>query len=95
MTAHPPLGWSHHTTHDHIIDIYGDEATIDAQFVVFSTVGRARPDDGWPPNASGAQGTITPIESGYYQPRLTRVDGAWKIAHHTIILDLPMAFPGA
>ena len=93
MKPHPPLGWSHHTTHDHIIEIDGDEATLDAQFVVFTTVGRARPADGWPDGAVGAQGTITPIESGYYRPRLRRTGGAWKIVHHTIVMDQPMAFP--
>ena len=95
MEAHPPLGWSHHTTHDHIIEVLGDDATLDAQFVVFNTVGLARPDGGWPQGASGAQGTITPIESGYYRPRLRRIDGVWKIVRHHIILDQPMAFPGS
>jgi ketosteroid isomerase-like protein len=95
MAPHPPLGWSHHTTHDHIIEVEGDEATLDAQFVVFNTVGFERPVSGWPEGASGAQGTVTPIESGYYRPNLRRVDGKWKIVHHTIVLDQPMAFPGA
>jgi hypothetical protein len=95
MEAHPPLGWSHHTTHGHIIEVTGDEATLDAQFVVFSSRGKARPADGWPAGAAGAQGTITPIESGYYRPRLRRIEGEWRIAHHTIALDQPMVFPGA
>ena len=95
MEPHPPRGWSHHTTHDHIIEVDGDQASIDAQFVVFNTVGDPRPDGGWPAGASGAQGTITPIESGYYRPRLRRVGGAWRIVHHEIVLDQPMAFPGA
>lgn len=95
MRPHPPRGWSHHTTHDHIIEVDGDDATIDAQFVVFNTVGDERPPDGWPAGASGAQGTVTPIESGYYRPRLRRIEGTWKITHHEIVLDQPMAFPGA
>lgn len=95
MKPHPPRGWSHHTTHDHIIDVNGDQASLDAQFVVFNTVGDARPHDGWPAGAAGAQGTITPIESGYYRPRLRRVDTAWKIVHHEIVHDHPMALPGA
>ncbi|MFJ1605485.1 hypothetical protein ACIOHS_19250 [Streptomyces sp. NPDC088253] len=53
-----------------------------------------RPAEGWPAGAFGAQGTITPIESGYYQPRLRRVDGAWRIFHHTILLDQPLVLPG-
>ncbi|MFJ2650110.1 nuclear transport factor 2 family protein [Streptomyces sp. NPDC087420] len=95
MTPHPPRGWSHHTTHDHLIEVDRDSATIDAQFVVYNTVGDERPEGGWPPGAVGAQGTITPIESGYYRPTLRRTDGVWKISHHRVILDQPMAFPGA
>jgi len=95
MKPHPSRGWSHHTTHDHIINVDGDQASIDAQFIVFNTVGDPRPADGWPADAAGAQGTVTPIESGYYRPRLRRVDGTWKIVHHEIVLDQPMAFPGA
>jgi hypothetical protein len=37
MKPHPPRGWSHHTTHDHIINVDGDQADIDAQFIVFNT----------------------------------------------------------
>lgn len=33
----------HHTTHDHIIDVNGDDATLDAQFVVFEVRGEERP----------------------------------------------------
>jgi ketosteroid isomerase-like protein len=95
MEPHPPRGWSHHTTHDHIVSVDGDQADIDAQFVVFNTVGDLRPDGGWPTGASGAQGTIVPIESGYYRPRLQRVDARWKIVHLDIVHDLPYAFPGA
>jgi hypothetical protein len=94
MKPHPPRGWSHHTTHDHIVEVDGDHASLDAQFVVFNTVGDLPPDGGWPAGASGAQGTITPIESGYYRPTLRRIGREWKIVHHVIVLDQPMAFPG-
>jgi hypothetical protein len=49
----------------------------------------------WPAGASGAQGTIAPIESGYNRRRLQRVDATWKIVHHEIVLHQPMAFRGA
>ncbi len=95
MRPHPPRGWSHHTTSDHIIEVDGDTATIDAHFVVFNTVGFERPEGGWPADAAGAQGVITPIESGYYRPTLVRTaDGGWLISHHEVLLDQPMAFPG-
>lgn len=94
MQPHPPQGWSHHTTHDAIIEVNGDEAQLDAQFVVFKVVGKERPADGWPAGAFGAQGTVTPIESGYYRPSLRRVDGVWKFETLRIVMDLPLAFPG-
>ncbi|MBS1181238.1 MAG: nuclear transport factor 2 family protein [Proteobacteria bacterium] len=94
MKPHPPMGWSHHTTQDHLIYIDGDTATIDAQFVVFNTLGTPRPAGGWPPGILGLQGTVTPIEAGYYRTELRRVDGQWLIRRHQIDHDLPMALPG-
>jgi hypothetical protein len=94
MKPHPPRGWSHHTTFDHLITVDGDEATLDVQFIVYNTVGAARPADGWPEGMLGAQGTITPIEVGYYRPRLRRADGAWKIVLHRVFHDIPYVFPG-
>src|SRR5712671_1780656 len=94
MKPHPARGWSHHTTHDHIIDVNGDDATLDAQFVVFEVRGKERPAAGWPEGAFGAQGTVQPIEAGYYRPILRRVDGVWKITTMRITHNLPYAFPG-
>jgi SnoaL-like domain len=94
MAPHPPRGWSHHTTFDQIITVDGDEATLDAQFIVYNTVGAARPAAGWPEGMLGAQGTIIPIEAGYYRPRLRCVNDAWKIFHHQILHDIPYVFPG-
>jgi len=94
MQPHPARGWSHHTTQDHIIEVDGDNATIDAQFVVFEVRGKERPATGWPEGAFGVQGTVTPIESGYYRPVLRRVDGMWKIETLRIVMNIPLAFPG-
>jgi uncharacterized protein (TIGR02246 family) len=94
MKPHPARGWSHHTTHDHIIDVNGDDATLDAQFVVFEVGGKERPATGWPGGAFGAQGSVLPVEAGYYRHVLRRVDGAWKIDTLRIVHSLPMAFPG-
>ncbi|OAJ52636.1 nuclear transport factor 2 family protein [Paraburkholderia ginsengiterrae] len=93
MKPHPERGWSHHTTHDPIVTINGNRAEIDAQFIVYNVVGAERPAGGWPKGTSGAQGTVTPIESGYYLPRLIRVDGRWLIETHGIVLDLPIPMP--
>ena len=92
MRPHPPRGWSHHTTHDAIIEVKGDTATLDVHFVMFNVVGKEKPEGGWPAGAFGAQGTITPIESGYYRPILKKVDGRWMMAHLRIYHDIPYAF---
>jgi hypothetical protein len=93
MQAHPARGWSHHTTHDSIIEVSGDEAQIDAQLIVFNVLGKERPATGWPEGVSGTQGIVAPIQSGYYRPTLRRIDGAWKFETLRIVLDLPIAYP--
>jgi len=94
MKPHPARGWSHHTTFDHIIEVNDTHATIDAHFIVYNTVGAEKPPTGWPKDASGSQGTITPIESGYYFLTLRKSDGTWKITNVRIRHDLPFAMPG-
>lgn len=95
MPPHPPGGWSHHTTTNPLVELDGDDASIDVQFLVLSVQAAPWPASGWPPGAAGAQGTITPIESGYLRSDLRRVDGTWKITHHVITHDLPHALPAA
>jgi hypothetical protein len=92
MAPHPPRGWSHHTTYDHLVTVDGEQARIETQFITFNVVGAAKPEGGWPAGTFGAQGTITPIESGYYRFNLRRTDGAWKIRHQEVIHDIPYAF---
>jgi hypothetical protein len=95
MRPHAPRGWSHHTTHDPIVEVEGDEATIDAQFIVFRTAGAEKPAGGWPASEMFTlRGTIVPIESGYYRARLRREGGVWLITLLEILHDLPMALPG-
>ncbi|MFF4622196.1 nuclear transport factor 2 family protein [Nonomuraea jabiensis] len=95
MAPHPEGGSSHHVTADHTIEIDGDSAHMNAQFIVFEIRAAARPADGWPDGAFGAQGTIRPIESGYYDTDLSRIDGEWKIIRHSIRLDMPYVIPDA
>jgi SnoaL-like domain len=92
MKPHPPRGWSHNATDGLLIDIDGDRATVDAQFMVFSILGDAKPASGWPAGAGGAMGAITPIESGYYTQKLVRVDGQWLIESLQVRHNLPFAF---
>jgi hypothetical protein len=92
MKPHPARGWSHNATDGLLIDIDGDRATVDAQFMVFSVLGDAKPAGGWPVGAAGAMGAIVPIESGYYTQQLVRVDGQWLIEALQVRHNLPMAF---
>jgi ketosteroid isomerase-like protein len=92
MAPHPPLGWSHHTTYDHLVDVDGDEASIETQFITFDVVGIAKPEGGWPAGTFGAQGSIKPIESGYYRFTFRRTDGVWRIRHLGVSHDIPYVF---
>jgi hypothetical protein len=94
MAPHPEGGSSHHTTSDHLIEVDGDRAHLNAQFVVFEVRAAVRPAGGWPKGVFGAQGTVRPIESGYYDTDLHRVDGEWKITGHRVLMDMPIAIPG-
>ena len=91
MAPHPEGGSSHHVTADHLIEVDGDEAHMNAHFVVFEVRALSRPAGGWPEDALGAQGTIRPIESGYYDTDLHRIDGEWKIVGHRVLHDMPYA----
>jgi hypothetical protein len=73
----------------------GDRAYLNAQFIVYKVEAAARPAEGWPTGVSGAQGTVRPIESGYYDTNLSLVDGEWKIVRHSVLMDMPIAVPGA
>ena len=92
MKPHPPRGWSHFAADGLLIEIDGDHATVDAQFIVFNILGAEQPEAGWPKDARGAQGTITPIESGYHRENLVRVRGTWLIESLRITHHLPLAF---
>ncbi|MEV6296650.1 nuclear transport factor 2 family protein [Streptomyces sp. NPDC051896] len=94
MEPHPEGGFSHHVTSDHVIEVDGDRAHLNAQFIVFRVRARRRPQTGWPQGAFGAQGSVEPYESGYYDTDLHRVDGEWRIVRHDVLLDMPMAVPG-
>ena len=92
MAPHPPLGWSHHTTYDHLVSVDGDEAGIETQFITFDVVGTRKPEGGWPAGTFGAQGAIKPIESGYYRFAFRRTGGAWLIRHMDITHDIPYVY---
>ncbi len=79
----------HHITTDHLIRVNGAEATMNAQFLVFSSVAASKPEDGWqaPP---GAKGDITLIMIGYYDSDLRKIDGVWKLTRLDVKHSLPV-----
>ncbi|MGR3867428.1 hypothetical protein ACUXZZ_02440 [Streptomyces graminifolii] len=58
---------------------------MDTQFITFDVVGAKKPEGGSPDGRFGAQGTIKPIESGYYRFTFRRTDGIWRIRHQDVI----------
>ena len=72
--------------------VVGDEASIETQFITFDVAAARKPDGGWPAGTFGAQGTIKPIESGYYRFAFRRTHGVWLIRHQDVIHDIPYVF---
>lgn len=71
-------GWRHHATHDAIVSMHGDKATIDVGFIVH---GHVR-GDGLAGIAADGRATmrIVVIDAGFYHANLKRHDGAWRIS---------------
>ncbi|WP_162641695.1 nuclear transport factor 2 family protein [Streptosporangium sp. 'caverna'] len=80
----------HHVTTDHIIEVDGGEATMNAQFVVWSAVAEPEPPDGRWPGPPGVRGGIAPIMIGFYDSALRRSDGAWKFTRLDVMHSLPV-----
>jgi hypothetical protein len=68
---------------------------MNAQFIVFKVGCSARPAGGWPEGVFGVQGTVEPIEWGYYDTDLRKINGKWKITRYDVLLDMPIALPGS
>jgi hypothetical protein len=85
----PERTYQHHITTDHLIRVNGAEATMNAQFLVFSSVAAPKPEDGWqaPP---GVKGDITLIMIGYYDSDLRKIDGVWKLTRLDVKHSLPV-----
>jgi hypothetical protein len=77
LAAHPSGGCSHHITADHLVEIDGDSAHLNAQYLVLEV--RSLPEP-----------AIRIAETGYYDTDLRRVNGEWKIVHHRVLGDLPL-----
>ncbi|MFD9669921.1 nuclear transport factor 2 family protein [Rhodococcus sp. NPDC059968] len=89
----PPGRGMHYLTTDHIVDITGDEATLQAQFVVVGSNANPRPENGWPAGADLMQGKLAPIMIGHYESRLRKIGDSWLFTRHQVKHSLPMALP--
>jgi hypothetical protein len=63
------------------------------QFTTYAIRGSAEPAGGWPAGTAGAQGGITPYETGYYAATFVSVHGIWSISRLDIQSDLPVVIP--
>jgi ketosteroid isomerase-like protein len=79
----------HHFTHDPIIEIHGDTAYINVQFLAT----RSRANDVVLENVEGVQGTVQTTLTGYYDDVLKKIDGRWLIVEHHVIIDIPYELP--
>ncbi|MGW3160796.1 nuclear transport factor 2 family protein [Streptomyces sp. NPDC001089] len=92
VASWPPLPervYLHHLTTDHMIEVDGDEAIMNAQFMVVPAVAAAEPEGGWPQGLRGVQGSATPTMIGIYDAHLSRIDGAWKLTRFDVLHSLP------
>jgi ketosteroid isomerase-like protein len=88
-TMPPGRGMSYMTT-DHIVEITGDVARLQAQFLVISSVANPRPENGWPSGAELMQGALSPIMIGHYESLLRKSGGRWLFTRHRVKHSLPM-----
>jgi hypothetical protein len=91
MKPHPPRGWDHNATDGLLVDIDGDRATVDAQFVVFSILGDAKPASGLAGGRGGCDGHDHADRVRLLQ-KLVHVDGQWLIESLQVRHNLPFAF---
>jgi hypothetical protein len=83
----------HHVTSDPLVEAQGNTAHLNVQFLTYDVQGATEPATGWPAGTVGAQGTIKPIEVGYYDATFQRVGGSWEISDLRILHDLPVVIP--
>jgi ketosteroid isomerase-like protein len=81
----------HYLTTDHLVSISGDDAHLQAQFLVIASTANERPEGGWPKGSAMMQGTLSPIMIGNYDTFLRKTEGRWLIIQHQVKHSLPMA----
>jgi hypothetical protein len=92
-SAMPTGRGMHYLTTDHIVEIVGDEARIDAQFIAVESNADLRSEMEWTTAASIVQGTLAVAMIGRYDSRLHRSDGHWVFTTQRVKNSLPVAHP--
>ncbi|MGI5135405.1 nuclear transport factor 2 family protein [Streptomyces sp. CA-106110] len=91
----PERAYLHHLTTDHVIEVAGDQATMNAQWIVMSTVAEPEPEGGWSKGHAGVHGSVAPTMIGFYDAILRRIDGVWKLTRFDVLHSLPLVIPTA
>jgi hypothetical protein len=89
----PALGAEHHVITAPVAALTVSGGTLSMQFTTYAIRGSAEPAAGWPAGTAGAQGSITPYETGYYAATFVGAHGAWSISRLDIQSDLPVVIP--
>ena len=89
----PPGRGMHYLTSDHIVEISGDEASMNAQFVAVESNADLHSESRWSAAAGIVQGTLALTMIGRYDSRLRRIDGRWLFTTHRVKHSLPIARP--
>jgi hypothetical protein len=87
----PPGRGMHYLTTDHIVEINGDEATMDAQFVAVESNTGVASDHDWTTAAKMLRGSLALSMVGRYDSQLQRVHGRWVFTTHRVKHNLPLA----
>jgi SnoaL-like domain len=87
----PPGRGMHYLTSDHIVEISGDEASMNAQFVAVESNADLRSESSWGTAAGIVHGTLALTMIGRYDSRLRRTDGRWVFTTHRVKHSLPIA----
>ncbi len=73
-----PDAWRHAATHDAIVSLHGDKATIDVGFIVYGSGSSAT--GCLTEAANGAPAGIVAIDAGVYHANLKRHGEGWRIS---------------
>jgi uncharacterized protein (TIGR02246 family) len=91
----PPGRGTHYLTTDHIVEIDGNEARMDAQFLTIESDADSTSEQSWTLGAAMLQGTLALTMVGHYSSVLRRIDGHWMLTSHRVKHNLPLAVPPA